>query len=531
MKKIILLLLIVPLFGLSSCKDLLTVIPENSVTFENAIRSEKDVESMVTSIRSMFRDYVSNWSNKSIYWRGVIVSLDHDYPEDFTNEFVLDAFELGTYTNTATAADINWRDYYSVLATAHVVLDNAKNAEGVPADRMKFYVGQAYFYRAYLYFTLAQSYGEVPIITHGRDVSEKTKSTWEDVIQQVFDDAQKAIEMLPPRDQLYSYSGAKINSNDVPCYESACMLKALACAWRASLNRDIYQKEEPELYVEAIELATKVIDSPSFGLVGTSEQVCTEVLKGGSREGIFEVHNDFVEMGMNSFTTARLYATWPIRTDHEQNTIAEESASKIRARIDYKQASGLFGATDPRRNAYFYKLDEMGALDPEITGGFSYPYKFRNGGVWDSGYEKGTFKNFNQDHVIYRLADIILLRAECCARTNQTGLAIADLKRVRDRAYGVATVYPQEGVDDPSKDLRFHIFKERERELLWEDQRYFDIIRNGYYNTEINSDRFKALTVQDVKDGAIYLPVANSAMANTLNITQNRYWDKRFREK
>lgn len=527
MKKILLFFIIMPLFGLISCNDMLEVFPENSVTFENAIRNEKDLESMVTSIRSVFRSEISDWSNRHIFWRGVI-TIDDD---GFTDEYVLDAIQLGRYVHTANGIATNWTHAYSAIATTHVVLDNAHLAENISPERLKFYVGQAYFYRAYTYLFLAQSYGDVPLVTNGRDVGDQAKSSWEDVLQQVMDDAQKAIEMLPPRDQLYSYSGAKINTNDVPCYESACMLKAHACAWRASLNRDIYKKEEPELFAEAIRLATEVIDSPNYNLVSTSEQVCTEVLMGDSREGIFEVKNELRNLGLTSFTTARLYATYPARKEHTMQDISVKETFTINARITNEQVKRIYGEqNDQRLYAYFYEFDEMAAMDTEITGGFAYPNKFRNGAVWDSGYDKGKFQNFDQDHVIYRLADIILLRAELYARTNQTALAIADLKRVRNRAYGMETVYPMPDVDNPTRDLRYHIFKERERELLWEDQRYFDIVRNSYYNTEIDSRRFRELTIQDVKDGAIYIAVANRSINGSLLITQNRYWANRFRE-
>ena len=76
--------------------------------------------------------------------------------------------------------------------------------------------------------------------------------------------------------------------------------------------------------------------------------------------------------------------------------------------------------------------------------------------------------------VYWRLADIILLRAECRARQNNPA-AVDDLNRIRERAYGnrMHDYTTAEG------DLRLAIFREREKELLFEDHRYYDVRRNG----------------------------------------------------
>ena len=99
--------------------------------------------------------------------------------------------------------------------------------------------------------------------------------------------------------------------------------------------------------------------------------------------------------------------------------------------------------------------------------------------------------------------------------------AKADLNEIRGRAG--ATLYP--APDDGN--LQYAIFKEREKELIGEGHRYYDIIRNQYFRTEL-TPAFTNLSDKDVKDGALYIPIGSDAQVLNDVIRQNRYWAKFF---
>ena len=69
----------------------------------------------------------------------------------------------------------------------------------------------------------------------------------------------------------------------------------------------------------------------------------------------------------------------------------------------------MYSGTDERKNAFFYKLDEM---DKPEYGGYAFPNKWRLPMVETSGPNKGMTLNINQNRVWWRLADIYLLIAE-----------------------------------------------------------------------------------------------------------------------
>ena len=121
------------------------------------------------------------------------------------------------------------------------------------------------------------------------------------------------------------------------------------------------------------------------------------------------------------------------------------------------------------------------------------------------------------DYVFWRLADVVLLRAECRARL-QKATAKDDLDRIRKRAGLEAYA----GSTAPEA-LREEIFNERRRELFGEGQYYFDIVRNGYYREKLYG-KFKDLTDAYSRIGEIYTWISADAFEKNTLMTQNTYW-------
>lgn len=99
-----------------------------------------------------------------------------------------------------------------------------------------------------------------------------------------------------------------------------------------------------------------------------------------------------------------------------------------------------------------------------------------------------------------------------------------DLNYVRNRAH--AKIYP---ADTDTEGLQMAIFREREREMFFDGERYYDIVRNGYYNFPgMISETFEKLSEQDVKDGALYVPIMDTEMQRNTLMRQNPYWLARW---
>lgn len=202
----------------------------------------------------------------------------------------------------------------------------------------------------------------------------------------------------------------------------------------------------------------------------------------------------------------------------------------LAARISVETVENMFPEEDDaRKELYWYDLgnvfwwkitkrdDDGNPIDSvKVISDYAYFYKWHD--VIRSKIEgnKGDVQNVEGNRVIWRLADLKLLRAESRARLGLS-TAVEDLNDVRERA----GLEPYAGSTD-SEDLRREIFNERDRELFGEGQRYFDIVRNGYLDRL--SEAYQQLTAKDIENGALYRPVAQRSFNNNELMTQNKYW-------
>ena len=82
------------------------------------------------------------------------------------------------------------------------------------------------------------------------------------------------------------------------------------------------------------------------------------------------------------------------------------------------------------------------------------------------------------------------------------------------------------------------IFREREKELLFEDHRWYDIVRNGWNHLHGHVDHdfireelpaaYANLTDQDILDGALYLAFTAGMFERNEYMRQNVFWNKKL---
>ena len=210
--------------------------------------------------------------------------------------------------------------------------------------------------------------------------------------------------------------------------------------------------------------------------------------------------------------------------DSDPANVADDFGGSTKARITVESVNDLFSlAGDIRKEEYWKDLGTVEYNTGEVSP-YAYLYKWREVILSNEESTDPMITAINTDKVVWRLADLKLLRAECYARLGQTDKAVADLNDIRERA-GVETY---NGMMEKEA-LRKEIFRERERELYGEGWHYFDAVRNGvhprdnYYLGRI-SPTYAQLSDADIQNGALYLPVNKEAFTKNLNMTQNTYW-------
>ena len=225
---------------------------------------------------------------------------------------------------------------------------------------------------------------------------------------------------------------------------------------------------------------------------------------------------DDYKVGSNQTVDPRLFVTVGVPgTPYMYNTNFMMSESNA-----WSRSGGTFG--------YFVSLKQN--VDPALTDIYLY--------LCDSQWAS------SMNRIVFRYADVLLMRAEALAQLGQTAEAIALVNRVRKRAADMANAsvvsnYPNKyGVHyavgmyngSYSKEEAMEIVKtERRLELAMESERFFDLVRwgdaatvlNRYYSEESQKMIFLAGS-QFTANKNEYLPVPWEQMAaSNGHYTQN----------
>ncbi|WP_065220061.1 MULTISPECIES: RagB/SusD family nutrient uptake outer membrane protein [Butyricimonas] len=519
MKHIYYLFFFAFLLNCVACVDALDMTPENSVTFMNVFETERELEIGVMGAEASVRNEMA----------GQDLAPNGEYS---------DYFEEGAFAllqeHQPFAYIIDWGWFYRTISYANAPLPYIDKID-MPQERRDFYKGQIYFFKAFAYLHIVRLCGDCVLIRDEVETTPQGQTSWIKVIDYAIGLAKEAVRLLPEWDKLTDANGNAVTHRARPCKGAANALLAHLCAWKAGCKYmakpEDRNYDEQELWKIAEQACTDIIKREDiYKLADTPEDMCESTLVGGSMESIFEsiFRNYWDELAQTKWdqsmaytSMARFYQGYPVVTGSTMGEI-----QYMRNRITNETVERMFPEDDLRRDAWFYRYEYMrDSVDSEITGGYAYPYKYRKAYVsTDGGAGGGYFINFDANKIWWRLADIILLRAECRARLGGSYLqgAIDDLNTIRIRAK--AKLYD---ASEYGGNLRYAIFKEREKEFLIEGGRWFDVLRNEYYKTELYGG-FRSVSVQDIVDGVFFGAITSSYFWDNPLLRQNVYWQRRM---
>ena len=515
-----------------SCTDFIDVTPENSVTFTNYFKTRQDAEALLITLENRLRNAVSCSSQRhNIATAGEIVDYD-------PNNFYMQKFNdiKGT-----------WNNHYTTIYQANLIIDNAHRFE-ISEEELRPYLLQAYFAKGVAYLYLAMNFGEVPIMKESTNYGKLPQSPITEVLDEAEKWALKAMDLPKYEDLVKETPEQRMKQHGSK--GAAAALLAHIYAWKAGVEG------KNECWSKAEEYCRMIIEGEvgTYKLPATPEEVCINSMHGNSDDAIWEIYYNSNTDGVRGDL---LCVGFPIVT-----TSAYLPHLMNRPSIFKSTVRSLYDQEDLRREAYFWQTEADSIFLKNINGEiivdtergkdsivskydnqaiqqaflykFRYPYYTQND--WSM---EPDFKGMDQYQVIWRLSEIYLLRAECRARQGKANAA-EDLNEIRRQAFGNDDhAYPC--ADDVEKgltnNLPLAIFREREKELLHEQHRYFDIVRNGwcYLRGEDSHDYIRKelaapyahLTDQDIKDGALYYMLLADCFLNNDLIRQNKYWNRR----
>lgn len=330
-------------------------------------------------------------------------------------------------------------------------------------------VGEARALRALAYFYLVRIWGDVPLILE----------PYQSIEQDIFISRTEKQLVLAAIEEDLSYATQNCREKFGNDRDRIMFTKGAANA----LLTHVYMWQHK--YDEAIGSSSLVLNNPLYSLVTNMDDWGKIFTNSYSSESIFEVAYD--ENETNSLRVLYAIGSYAIFTPSEKFKSSYEEGDK---RIDYVYDVTL---TDPKA---IWKFLGRGLNDEDPT-----PSK--------------------QNIVLFRLADIMLLRAEALHKKggaqNQL-IALGLLNTIRRRA-GLVEFETVAAAEAMYGDLETAILHERSIELCFEGHRWFDLVRTG-----------KAISTMQPINGLsdernLVWPISINSLRKNPNLVQNDYYN------
>jgi hypothetical protein len=428
-------------FLVNSCNSWLDVVPDSERLAEQYWQKKEDVHNTVMSCYVRMRECLS----KIFEWG----ELRGDVFEVRQTTSLEEHTKLHNQNISPDNTIVQWAPFYKMINSANAVIQYAP----LVLDRdplfteteLNQYQAEAKVMRALAYFYLVRAFGEVPLILepYVTDLQElvQPKASEEEILTQLLIDLRWSLKRLKTD------------------HGATWATKGRATRWLGyTLMADIYLWSEQ--YAECIEACNAVIASDRFRLLASDledERYKDEIwynnfYPGLSDESIFELYYDAINDQKNS-----LYQWFENSSSGRRYYL---TASLV---DEFGEESGDVRGEN---KSYYVSSDWLGLwkfIGTQVAGA--------------SGAGKRATSVQSADWIVYRYADIFLMRAEANVMLGSNiRQAVMDLNTIKQRAK-VSSLREDVAGEMTQKELLMEVIKERKKEFLGEGKRWFDMVR------------------------------------------------------
>jgi hypothetical protein len=367
--------------------------------------------------------------------------------------------DINDFTFDANNSAVNgiWSGYYQGVFRANQVLTNVPDIEMEEELKTRL-LGEARFLRAYFYFFLVRTYGDIPLIDRPLNPDEyrQPRVPAAQIYDFIEEDLTFAIANLPEKSE----------------YSATDLGRATSGAAKAYLAKvHLFQED----YASAFQLAQEVISSAEYELYPNYEAIFRREGEHSS-ESIFEVSTVGLEQGGGA---SQFNEVQGIRGNPNNGWGFNSPSSDLIAA--YEENDPRLGAT-VIFNGDTLSTGEVVKADPNMGANARFSKK-----AWVPERPPIGFGNSGANVRLFRYSDLLLIAAEAANELGNSAEALNYLNQVRERArQGDSTILPDVTTTNQAE-LRTAIWQERRIELAMEQHRYFDLVRQGQAETVFNN--------------------------------------------
>ncbi|MBR6188946.1 MAG: RagB/SusD family nutrient uptake outer membrane protein [Prevotella sp.] len=503
------------LFSVSACSDFLEIEPQELIVLDKFWNEEADVENMVAGCYStMQREAVISrmmaWgefrSDNTVGGTGI------ENAKDLSNIFKENINASNSYAK--------WGDFYNVINRCNTILyyapQVAQKDPNYTQSELLATEAEVKALRDLMYFYLIRTFRDVPYYTQPYLDDNQTMNLPATKFEVVLDSLIADLEAVQgnavrryPTNKTY-YQQGRITQDAIHAmladmylwkrdyqkaiYYADLVIDAKTAAYQEELDKMSGSVSANDRMIDGYPLISDAMTTGNY--YGNAFQ--TIFSRGASRESIFElVYSDNDQMLANSAVSYHYgnATTFPgdVRpADFLCTDVNDEVFSVFLSKNDARYYENLQSINGSRTlfgiNKYTFRSTTVDLTKAEIQGSYGSPY----------------VQNLcHANWIIYRLTDIMLLKAEALVELAPDSVSVADSLSNLNSAQGdlqspyleqafsiVNTISKRSNCSSSSKDLdqanystkslmRALVQEERQRELMFEGKRWYDLVRRS----------------------------------------------------
>ncbi|WP_417443885.1 RagB/SusD family nutrient uptake outer membrane protein [Joostella sp.] len=483
---------------LSACENELELSSRSELTSSGFWDNEEGAKTALTGLYANLRSSAQN------LW--LLGEMRSDIWGGRTYESASNLNLIESNITISTAPFNGWADLYSRIHRLNDFLENVPNIDFVNPEEKDHLLGQAYGLRAFYYYTLLKTWGEVPIILEPLGTIDplnisKPRSSEEEVMGVIKADISQSLTAfggddsfwqdskvywskaatLALKGDVFIWSGKVLNGGPNDFLEAKTALQKIA-SYGISLEQNFddlwgVDNENNSEFIFVIQYNQDEAENFFNSLTGRSTEINPQFNDDG------ESMIDFVIAGANRYGQSEKTI---LLLDDEND--ARKDASFIRLYTDDNNGNGYLTYTDDK---YF------GSIFNKFLG-----------------VVKGTERIFENDYPVYRYADVILLMAEAKNLLGED--PSTEVNQIRARAYGAnydsnLHAYSNNSMMENTR----AILNERYKEFIGEGKRWWDLRRAG--------DNYVIESIEFLNTGDEYkllLPISEDMMGRNVMLEQ-----------